>query len=200
MANLVHPEISEILGGQLRPQLLYRTGYGRGRPATRGVTTSSSALADALKGEESAPGGESIEGGGQDEEISSVTVPSMATVPPTDELILANRAELLIVRWDAYNKQMYSVLFLCTKDAANSFLVRFAGRPDSRQQSDGQASYRTTSEKHLNSSMQRRRILMRKLDGVTMTPNQDPDEYLSEVFRWQQSHRQMNLSSPTELN
>ena len=105
----------------------------------------------------------------------------MATVPPTDELILANRAEL--VRWDAYNKQMYGVLFLCTKDAANSFLVRFAGRPDSRQQPDGQASYRTTSEKHLNSSMQRRRILMRKLDGMAMIPNQDPDEYLGEVFQ-----------------
>ena len=135
MANLVHPEISEILDGQLRPELLYRNRRGRGRPATRSVTTSSSALADAMEGEKPTPG---VEGGGQHEEISSVTVASMATVPSTDELILANRAEL--VQWDAYNKQLYSVVFLYTKGAANSFLVRFAGRPSSRQQPDGQAA------------------------------------------------------------
>ena len=103
MANLVHPKISEVLNGQFRPEPLYRTRRGRGRHTTRGVITSSSALADALEGEEPTPGGESIEGGEQHEEIFSVTVPSMATVPPTDGLILANRAEL--VRWDAYNKQ-----------------------------------------------------------------------------------------------
>ena len=137
MANLIHSEISEILDGQLSPEPLYRTRCGRGRPVIRGVTTSSLALADALEGEESTPGGEGIEGGGQHEESASVTVLLMTTVPPTDELILANQAEL--VRWDAYNKQLYSVLFLCTKGAANSFVVCFAGRPNSRQQPDGQA-------------------------------------------------------------
>ena len=80
-----------------------------------------------------------------------MTVPSMATVPPTDELILANQAEL--VRWGTLNKQLYSVLFSCTKGAANSLLVRFAGRPDSRQQPDGQAAWRAMGEKYLNSSM-----------------------------------------------
>ena len=115
------------------------------------------------------------------EEISSVTVPSMATVPLTDELILANRAE--VVRWDACNKQLYSVLFLCTKGAANSFLVRFAGRPDSRQHSNGQAAWRATGEKYLNSSIQRRHILMCKLKGMATRPNQDPDEYFTEVFQ-----------------
>ena len=80
---------------------------GRGRPATRGVTTSSSALADALEGEEQTPGEEDGAGEGQHEEIPSVTVPSMATVPPTDDLILANRADL--VRRGAYNKQLYGV-------------------------------------------------------------------------------------------
>ena len=132
-----------------------------------------------MEGEEPTPG---VEGGGQHEEISSVTVPSMATVPSTDEFILANRAEL--VQWDAYNKQLYSVLFLCTKSAANNFLVRFAGRPGSRQQPDGQAAWRAImGEKYLNSSMQRRCILMRKLNGMTMTPNQHPDEYLTQVFQ-----------------
>ena len=77
-------------------------------------------------------GGESIEGGGEHGEISSVRVPS------TDELILTNRA---------YNKQLYSVLFLCAKGGANSFLICFAGRPGSRQQSDGQAAWRTMGEK-----------------------------------------------------
>ena len=80
MANLVHPEISEILDGQLRPEPPYRTRRGHGRPATRGVTTSSSALADAMEDEEPTPGKEGREGGGQHEGVSSVTVPSMATV------------------------------------------------------------------------------------------------------------------------
>ena len=132
-----------------------------------------------MEGEEPTPGGEGIEGGGQHEEIFSVTAPSMATLPSTDAFILANRAEL--VQWDAYNKQLYSVLFLCTKGAANIVLVRFARRPGSRQQPDRQAAWRAIGEKCLNSSQQRRRILMRKLNGMTMRSNQDPHEYLFEV-------------------
>ena len=38
-------------------------------------------------------------------------------------------------------------------------------------------------EKYLNSSMQRRRILMRKLNGMTVRPNQDPGEYLTQGFQ-----------------
>ena len=69
MVNLVHPEISEILDGQLRPESLYRIRRGRGRPTIRSATT------NAVEGEELAPGGEGREGGGQHEEISSITVP-----------------------------------------------------------------------------------------------------------------------------
>ena len=58
------------------------------------MTTISSALADALEGGEPAPGGEGIEGGRRQEKIFLVSVPSMIIVPPTDELILANGAEL----------------------------------------------------------------------------------------------------------
>ena len=115
------------------------------------------------------------------EEIPSVRVPSMATVPSTDELILANRAEF--VQWDAYNKQLYRVLFLCTKGGENSFLICFAGRPGSRQQLDGQVAWRAMGEKYLNSSMQWRCILMRKLNGMTMTPNQHPDEYFTQLVQ-----------------
>ena len=50
-----------------------------------------SALADALKGKRSTPGGE---GDGQHEEIALVTVPPVATVPVTDERILAYAAKL----------------------------------------------------------------------------------------------------------
>ena len=61
MINLVHPEIFQILDVQLRPKPLCRTRSNYGRLATRGVTTSSSALADALEDEEPITGGE---GGG----------------------------------------------------------------------------------------------------------------------------------------
>ena len=91
MANSIYPEISEILDGQWRPEPLYRTRRGRGRPTTRGVTAIKSALADVLEGEEQTPGGE---GGGQHDKIFSLTISSMVTVPRTDELILTNEAEL----------------------------------------------------------------------------------------------------------
>ena len=61
------------------PEPLYRTRRGRGRTATRGVTTSSSVLADTLEGEEPVPGGEDRADGGQHEEIYSVTVSAMAS-------------------------------------------------------------------------------------------------------------------------
>ena len=145
MANLVHPKKYEILDGQLCPEPLYWTRRGRGRPTIKDVTTSSSAPAEALEGEKPTPG--------QHEEISLVTFPSMATVLPTDELTLVNRAEL--ERWDAYNKQLYSVLFLFTKGAAKDFLVCFARRPDSRERLDGQPAWKTIGEKYPSSLIQR---------------------------------------------
>ena len=145
------------------------------------MPTSSSALADALEDEETTPGGEGRKGGGHHEEIFTVTVPSMVTVLLTDELILANRAELL--RWDAYHNQLYSILYLSTKGEANSFLVRFVGRPNSRQQPDGQAAWKATGKKYLISPEQRRRMLMRKLNGMAMRPNQNSDRYLTDIFQ-----------------
>ena len=93
MVILVHPEISYILDAQLRPESLYRTRRGSGRPARNGVTTNSSALADALEDEEPISGGEGEIGCGLYEEIPSVTVPSMVTVPSINGLILPNGAE-----------------------------------------------------------------------------------------------------------
>ena len=57
MVNLVHPEISEILDVQMRPEPRYRTTRGCGRPAARGVTTSISALPGALGGKKLTSGG-----------------------------------------------------------------------------------------------------------------------------------------------
>ena len=51
------------------------------------------------------------------------------------------------------------------------------------QQPDGQAAWTAMDEIFLKSSMQRRRILMGKLKGMIMRPNQDPDEYLTEIFQ-----------------
>ena len=58
MVNMVHPEISETLDGQLRPESLYRSRRDHGRPGTRSEITSCLALADALEGEEPTTGGE----------------------------------------------------------------------------------------------------------------------------------------------
>ena len=96
-----------------------------------------------------------------------------------DEPILANGAEL--ERWSVYKKQLYSVLVLSTKGVANTFLVLFAGGPDTRQQPDGQAAWTTIIEKHLNSSIQRRGLPMFKSNCMVMMLNQDRGEYLTKV-------------------
>ena len=67
-----------------------------------------------------------------------MTVPPTVTVPPMEERILANGAEL--ERWHPHNIKLFSVLTLSTKGGASSFLIRFAERFDSRQQRDEQAA------------------------------------------------------------
>ena len=54
------PEICEILDGQLGSELTYQTRRGPGMPATRGVTTMTSLLADVKEVEELTAGGEII--------------------------------------------------------------------------------------------------------------------------------------------
>ena len=114
------------------------------------------------------------------------------TAPPAEELILANAAKL--ERWDAYNKQLFSVLFLFTKDAANSFLIRLTGRPNSRQQFDGQAAWKPMAKICLILSMQRRRILMRKLNGMVMRSNQDHGKHITKVFQQRDELEHMHES------
>ena len=150
------------------------------------MTTSSSLLANTLVGEEPIPVGPLVtndEGGeadGRHEEIT-VTVLPMVIAPPTNKRILTNEAEL--ERWDAYKKKLFSVLFLSTKDAVNRFIVCFAGTPGSTQQVGRQAVWKAMSDKYLIFLMQWQYILMRKLNGMVMLPNQDPNENLIEVFQ-----------------
>ena len=134
----------QSLDAQLHPKPLYRAN-AVGGTATRGVATSSSALTAAFKGEELALVGKGGECGGRQDKISSVKVSLMVTVPLTNESILTYGAEL--ERWNANNKQRFSVLIIYFKGAANSFLIRFAGRPDSRQQLKGQAAWKAIAEK-----------------------------------------------------
>ena len=176
MSNLVHPRHSGILNGKFHTKPLYRARRDYGRPVTREVAVSISALADALEDEKPTPRGKGGEGGGRYEEIVLVAVPWMMR---TDEPILANGAEL--ERWGVYKKQLYSVLVLSTNGVANTFFVIFAGGPDPRQEPDGQAVWTAISEKYLNSSTQRRGIPMFNVNCMVMMLNQDPGEYISNV-------------------
>ena len=183
MANLVRPKLEEILDGQLRPEPLYRTRRGCDRSTTRGVTTSNSALGDPLEGQEPTPGGENGECGGRHEEIPSVTVLSTVIATTTDERILAKGAELK--GRSTYNKQHFGVLLLSIKSTANSFFLHFTGRLNSSNQHDGQTTWKAMTSKYPNSSMQRWRIFMRELNTIVIMRNQDPDEYLTEIFQQQ---------------
>ena len=162
-----------------RIALIYRTRRGHGRPATRGMAISSSALADALEGKEPIPGVKGREGGGQHEDFFSVTVPSMATVPPTDELILANRANSAMGFLQQEALQRLNHVY----QRRSRQLLRPLCREARLQQPDGQVAWRAMGGKYLNSSKQWWRILMRKLNGMAMRLNQDPDEYLTGVFQ-----------------
>ena len=61
-------------------------------------------------------------------------------------------------------------VLVCQNAQATASLSTLKG-PGSRQQPDGQAAWRAFGEKYFNFSM---RVEMRKLDGMTMTPNQEP--------------------------
>ena len=176
-ANLVHKKISETPDGQLRLEPLYRTRRGRGRPKIRSVTTISLALADAMEGEEPTPG---VQGGGQHEEISSMTVSSMATVPSTDELILANRAEL--VQWDAYNnalqrlasvyqRRSQQLTYPLYREARLEATTGWTGAAESNGRTIPQLF--NTAAAYSDGQTER----------LTMTPNQDLDEYLTHIFQ-----------------
>lgn len=71
------------------------------------------------------------------------------------------------------NIQLYSVLYLTTKGAAASFLLLCEPRAD--YLADGKAAGDGLVEKYFNSSRQRRRILVRQLDGMIMRFEKDPD-------------------------
>lgn len=72
-----------------------------------------------------------------------------------------------IVLCDRANEQLFGMLYLTTTGPVNSYLLRFEPRgsttPDDEKAWDGLIA------KYQNSSQQRRRILMRQLDDLTMS-------------------------------
>ncbi|CAN0036856.1 unnamed protein product, partial [Sphacelaria rigidula] len=58
--------------------------------------------------------------------------------------------------------------------------VRF--EPKDRARPDGKIAWGVLVGKHENSLKQLRRIFMRQLDNIKMSPGQDPDVFLTKVY------------------
>ena len=83
--------------------------------------------------------------------------------------------------WDSENKHLFSVLWLTTTDEACSVLLKFEqknGRPG-----DGRQVWLALKNKYQNTSRQRRRTLLRRLDNSVMRSDINPDVFLSEFFQ-----------------
>ena len=80
-------------------------------------------------------------------------------------------------------KQLVSVRSYFLTGATDSFLIRFAGEADPRQQSDGQAAWKAMIKKYPNSSTHQRSVLVRQLNSIVIMQNQDPDENPIEMFQ-----------------
>ena len=81
--------------------------------------------------------------------------------------------------WDSANEHLLRVLRLTPTGAARSVLLQFEpkyGRPG-----DGKQAWLALQSKYQNSSRQRRRTLLRRLDKSVMKPDTDPDAFLSEI-------------------
>ena len=81
--------------------------------------------------------------------------------------------------WDSANEHLFSVLRLTTTGAARSLLLQFEPKYD--RPGDGKQAWLALQSKYQNSSRQRRRTLLRRLDYSVMKPNTDPDVFLSEI-------------------
>ena len=86
-----------------------------------------------------------------------------------------------IEAWNSANEHSFNVLRLTTTGAARSVLLKFErknGRLD-----DGRQAWLALKNKYQNSSRQRRRTLLRRLDNSSMRPDINPDVFFSEVFQ-----------------
>ena len=86
-----------------------------------------------------------------------------------------------IEAWDTANERLFSVLRLTTTGAARSVLLKF--EPRNGRAGDGKETWVALKNKYQNTSRQRRRTLLRRLDNSEMRSDIDPDAFLSEVFQ-----------------
>ena len=84
-----------------------------------------------------------------------------------------------IKAWDSANEHLFSVLRLTTTGAARSVLLQF--EPKYGRHGDGKQAWLALQSKYENSSRQRRRTLLRRLDNSLMKPDTGPDVFLSEI-------------------
>ncbi|CAM9554146.1 unnamed protein product, partial [Sphacelaria rigidula] len=83
--------------------------------------------------------------------------------------------------WDRYNEQSFNVLYLSITGSAASYLSRF--QPKGSEKPNVKSAWEGLVAKYQNSSKQRRRLLMRQLDTMTISPGQDPDVFLVKLFQ-----------------
>ena len=86
-----------------------------------------------------------------------------------------------IKAWDRENEHLFSVLKLATTGVVCCVLLKFEqnnGRPG-----DGRQAWLALKNKNQNTSRQRRRTLLRRLDNNAMRSDIDSDVFVSEVFQ-----------------
>ena len=83
--------------------------------------------------------------------------------------------------WDTANNHLFSILRLITTGAAHSVLLKFESRND--QPGNSKEAWLTLKNKYQNTSRQRGRTLLRRLDNSVMRYDIDPDVFISELFQ-----------------
>ena len=87
-----------------------------------------------------------------------------------------------IEAWDtANNEHLFSVLRPTTTGVAQSVLLKF--EPKNGQPGNGREAWLALKNKYQNTSRQRKRTLLGRLDNRVMMFDIDPDVFLSEVFQ-----------------
>ena len=153
-------------------------------------------------GEESDPAGGAKKAGGDDEGQDKRTGGEVDPAPGEDDdffqdtphvRIMVNRAE--VDNWDRCNEQLFNISYLTTTGPASSYLPRY--EPKGLAKPNGKMAWEALIAKYENSSKQRRRILIRQLDNLKMSPGQDPDEFLTKVLNFVISLSTWGNLSPT---
>ena len=84
-----------------------------------------------------------------------------------------------IRQWHSDNRTLGTFLSMCTIGAAKKYLKQF--KPKTGMMWNGIVAWRAMVIKYRNPSMQRQRILGRKLTSMKMENDQDPDSYFNDM-------------------